>query len=56
MRKEIEAEMKRIKKEWRKIANNNEEKAEAFWLAEIDRVINDFHATEEEIEIICNWL
>ena len=56
MRKEIEAEMKRIKKEWRKIANNNEEKAEGFWLAEIDRVINDFNATDEEIEAICNWL
>ena len=56
MRKEIEVEMKRIKKEWRKIANNNEEKAEVFWLAEIDRVINDFNATDEEIEIICNWL
>ena len=56
MRKEIEAEMKRIKKEWRKIANNNEEKAEGFWLAEIDRVINDFHANDEEIEAICNWL
>ena len=56
MRKEIEVEMKRIKKEWRKIANNNEEKAEAFWLAEIDRVINDFHANDEEREAICNWL
>lgn len=56
MRKEIEVEMNRIKKEWRKIANKNEEKAEAFWLAEIDRVINDFHANDEEIEAICNWL
>ena len=56
MRKENEVEMKRIKKEWRKIANNNEEKAEGFWLAEIDRVINDFHANDEEIEAICNWL
>ena len=56
MRKEIEVEMKRIKKEWRKIANNNEEKAEGFWLAEIDRVINDFNANDEEIEAICNWL
>ena len=56
MRKEIEAEMKRIKKEWRKIANNNEEKAEAFWLDEIDRIINDLHANDKEIEIICNWL
>lgn len=56
MRKEIEIEMKRIAKEWRKITNNNEEKAEAFWLAEIDRVINDFHANDEEIEAICNWL
>ena len=56
MRKEIEVEMKRIAKEWRKIANRNEEKAEAFWLAEIDRVINDFHANDKEIEIICNWL
>ena len=56
MRKEIEVEMKRIAKEWRKIVNNNEEKAEAFWLAEIDRVINDFNATDEEIEVICNWL
>ena len=56
MKKEIEVEMKRIKKEWRKIANNDEGKAEAFWLAEIDRVINDFHANDDEIEIICNWL
>ena len=56
MRKEIEVEMKRIAKEWRKIANKNEEKAEAFWLAEIDRVINDFHANNEEIEAICNWI
>ena len=54
MRKELEVEMKRIKKEWRKIANNNEEKAEGFWLAEIDRVINDFNANDEEIEAICN--
>ena len=56
MRKELEIEMKRDTKEWRKIANNNEEKAEAFWLAEIDRVINDFNANDKEIEIICNWL
>ena len=56
MRKELEIEMKRVAKEWRKIANSNEEKAEAFWLAEIDRVINDFHANDEEIEAICNWL
>ena len=56
MRKELEIEMKRIAKEWRKIANNNEEKAEGFWLAEIDRIINDFNATDEEIEVICNWL
>lgn len=56
MRKELEIEMKRIAKEWRKIANHDEEKAEAFWLAEIDRVINDFHANDEEIEAICNWL
>ena len=56
MRKEIEIEMKRIAKEWRKIANNNEEKAEAGWLVEIDRVINDFHANDEEIGAICNWL
>ena len=56
MRKEIEVEMKRVVKEWRKIANSNEEKAEGFWLAEIDRVINDFHANDEEIEAICNWL
>ena len=56
MRKEIEVEMKRIKKEWRKIANHDEEKAEGFWLAEIDRVSNEFHANDEEIEAICNWL
>ena len=56
MRKEIEVEIKRIAKEWRRIANNNEEKAEAFWLAEIDRIINDFHANDKEIEAICNWL
>ena len=56
MRKELEIEMKRVAKEWRKIGNHDEEKAEAFWLAEIDRVINDFHANDEEIEAICNWL
>ena len=56
MRKELEVEIKKVAKEWRKIANHDEEKAEAFWLAEIDRIINDFHANDEEIEIICNWL
>ena len=56
MRKELEVEIKRVAKEWRKMANNNEEKAGAFWLAEIDRVINDFNATDKEIEVICNWL